>query len=439
MKVLTDFIEIAVNFFQGIMLTYFTYAVLGSKKRASYFGSAGFFYGVVLSVLISVANHIAVFEHFYILFYAVLIFLYALKHLKGKIVLKIFISVFSLMVSSLSSILSTNFFAYIFNVPVRYILSSRGLERYVAMVAAQLIILYVLLLSMKIFRKEFRKNNTMTVSELTVISSVLLISIVICIFLNFLSLSAENHNSRLFTVITSIGIIIINIITCYLTIDLNRKNAIARENEILKLKNEYNRQYIDSVSIQYDAMRKMRHDFKNHFSAVYTCLAEGNTETAMKYIEENAGRCDEKLVFVRTGNDIVNAVVNLKLSAAKSIGIDCTYSSVADFTGIEDSDLCSLLSNLLDNAITAAAGSTRKILQLNISADEWSYLFSVKNSIDSSVLDVNPSLSTTKTENYCHGIGTLIVGDIAKKYEGIYDVYEESGFFCCNVLLNKNL
>ena len=149
--------------------------------------------------------------------------------------------------------------------------------------------------------------------------------------------------------------------------------------------------------------------------------------------------CDEKLVFVRTGNDIVNAVVNLKLSAAKSIGIDCTYSSVADFTGIEDSDLCSLLSNLLDNAITAAAGSTRKILQLNISADEWSYLFSVKNSIDSSVLDVNPSLSTTKTENYCHGIGTLIVGDIAKKYEGIYDVYEESGFFCCNVLLNKNL
>ena len=36
MKVLTDFIEIAVNFFQGIMLTYFAYAVLGSKKRAGF-------------------------------------------------------------------------------------------------------------------------------------------------------------------------------------------------------------------------------------------------------------------------------------------------------------------------------------------------------------------------------------------------------------------
>ena len=48
-------------------------------------------------------------------------------------------------------------------------------------------------------------------------------------------------------------------------------------------------------------------------------------------------------------------------------------------------------------------------------------------------------LAAGNTETYYHGAGTLIVGDIAKKYEGIYDVYEESGFFCCNVLLNKNL
>ena len=187
--------------------------------------------------------------------------------------------------------------------------------------------------------------------------------------------------------------------------------------------------------MQYETIRKIRHDYKNHLAAVSAIFKEGKTEKAVQYLEEGISKSDEKLVFVQTRNDIVNAVINLKLSAARTLGIDCTYSSVADFKGLDDYDLCSLLSNMLDNAVTAAAESERKILQINISANEWSYMFNVKNSIDSSVLTDNPSLKTTKTSEG-HGLGTVIIREIAEKYDGVCDFYEEDDLFCCNVLLN---
>ncbi|MBP0978566.1 MAG: GHKL domain-containing protein [Oscillospiraceae bacterium] len=47
----------------------------------------------------------------------------------------------------------------------------------------------------------------------------------------------------------------------------------------------------------------------------------------------------------------------------------------------------------------------------------------------------NPSLKTTKTSEG-HGLGTVIIREIAEKYDGVCDFYEEDDLFCCNVLLN---
>lgn len=129
-----------------------------------------------------------------------------------------------------------------------------------------------------------------------------------------------------------------------------------RENEALKLAQEYSRQYAKNAEIEYDALRKLRHDFKDNFSVVHTLLKSNNVELAMKHIEKNIGALSETEIFIHTNNDIVNAVINAKLSTAKFLGIDSTCLSVMDFDGLDNLDLCRLLSNMLENAITACIG-----------------------------------------------------------------------------------
>ena len=434
--ILTETIEIAVNVFQGLMLTYYAFSVNGSKGDVSYVKSKGLFYGIVLALLITIANYTVIFESFFAAAYVLLIFVYSYRELSGTKLFKAFVSIFALLVTALASAFSTNLFSYVLNVPLEHILASRSAERYVTMFFAQLFILYLLVLSMRILKQEFRNKNMMSGRELLLIILELVLSTVVCILLNMISLAyKEERRVQLVSVIVLFSMLVINIITCYLIIDINRKNNIARENELLKIKNEYNNRFVENASLQYETIRKIRHDYKNHIAAVNAILKEGKTDKVSQYLEDVSCKSDEMLVFIQTGNDIVNAVVNLKLSAAKALGIDCAYSSIADFAGIDDHDLCSLLSNMLDNAITAAAASEKKIMRINISANEWSYMFNVRNSIDSSVLADNPLLKTTKTSEG-HGMGIRIIREIAEKYDGICDFYEEDDLFCCNVLLN---
>ena len=283
------------------------------------------------------------------------------------------------------------------------------------------------------------RNFDLAIMEWILILVVLSISIIICAFLNFASFEIGSSYGRTYIVAAYIGIILINAFVYYLLVALGKKNAAVRENEILKLQQEYNRQYIINANTEYDLIKKMRHDFKDSYSVIHTLLSEEKTDKAMEYIENNIDTLSQTEIFIRTKNDIVNAVVNAKLSTAKSFGIDSTCLSVMDFAGINDLDLCRLLSNMLENAVTACIESKleHKCIDLKISCDEYNYTFNLKNTIDMSVLDKNPALKTTKSDNKSHGFGTKIISDIAAKYNGRCDFYEEDGLFCCNVILKK--
>lgn len=111
----------------------------------------------------------------------------------------------------------------------------------------------------------------------------------------------------------------------------------------------------------------------------------------------------------------------------------------ADISDIDDVDICRLLSNMLDNAITACQDvkvENRRIC-LYIRGDNVSYIFTVKNSIDESVIEKNPKLMSTKINRNEHGYGIRIIREISESYGGISDFYEEDGMFCCSVYLRR--
>lgn len=198
----------------------------------------------------------------------------------------------------------------------------------------------------------------------------------------------------------------------------------------------YQLQYMENARINYETFRKKRHEFKNHYIVIASLLEQSEYEKAKTYVEDNLNHTITKEIFINTKNSIFNAVVNNKAEIAKGLDIDILVDTINDFNGIDDIDLCSLISNMFENAIEACR-KTNENRQIIFSARQEgsSYLFSIKNTIENSVLKDNPTLNTTKKDKQYHGLGIKVIKDIAEKYNGMVDFFEEDNMFICNVLL----
>ena len=99
-------------------------------------------------------------------------------------------------------------------------------------------------------------------------------------------------------------------------------------------------------------MRGWRHDFKNHIQTMLVFVQNGETERLEGYLQnlnEDLNSVDQVL---KTGNVMADAILNSKLSlaGARKIAVNAK-ARVPEHMAVSDVNLCSILGNLLDNAI----------------------------------------------------------------------------------------
>ncbi len=189
----------------------------------------------------------------------------------------------------------------------------------------------------------------------------------------------------------------------------------------------------------HQATRKLKHDMKNHFMVLSSLLATENYKQARDYSSEVLDQLNAMNTYVETGNVILNHIMNEKLSLARKNGISvkAEIENLA-FAKMSSLDFSSVLTNLLDNAIEASLHEkhVEKQIQLIVSKRQGYEAICVKNRIEKSVLESNPSLqSTKKSDELQHGIGVSRVKEIVESYNGMYDIYEEENNFCFSVFI----
>ena len=88
-----------------------------------------------------------------------------------------------------------------------------------------------------------------------------------------------------------------------------------------------------------------------------------------------------------------------------------------------------------DLASAMKTDALKKRLEIDFSTSDDYQSIRIKNSIDSSVLETNPDLDSTKKDKVNHGLGTKIIRDITEKYEGICSFFEKNGMFGVHVMI----
>lgn len=223
---------------------------------------------------------------------------------------------------------------------------------------------------------------------------------------------------------------------CY---DALAENLTLRE-ELELLRDSYEQQLKANTDMErvYDETRKLKHDMRNHLLVIASYLNEGDIDEAKKYTSDIIDRMELDYSYIASGNALLNFLINEKFEKAREAGVyikaDVENISFAGITGI---DFSAVLGNLLDNAFDAARSSNGKQLWIQVKHKKGYDTIKVSNSINESVLEKNPTLTTTKQDENIHGLGLAQVKSIVGKYEGLFDVWEENDMFHVQVMIES--
>ena len=185
--------------------------------------------------------------------------------------------------------------------------------------------------------------------------------------------------------------------------------------------------YYENLQREQRQIRTMRHDLRNHLNTIQGLLDQGQESRAREYLNQ----LTESPALQRTrrlcDNELVNVVLASKCQEMeeKEIRADLKIHLPVRLP-LQDTDLCALLGNALDNALEAAAKSRDKKIFLRCRAEQGMFMLLLQNSLAG---NERPDLSTTKKDKKHHGFGLAGMEEIARRYGGVLEAGPKEGLF----------
>lgn len=234
----------------------------------------------------------------------------------------------------------------------------------------------------------------------------------------------------------ALAIVIMDAWFAVTVIRLSERERKEEEIRMLRLQNQFQEERLSQMQSEERRIRQMRHDYKNHLTNMeellkqkkYTELSAYLKEVGAHYLKQSSG-------YIDTKNPVISASVNTKFRICHEEGIYVSSRIAGDYRMMDGFHIGIVLVNLLDNAIEASRSEIKKEICLEMKADEHYINIIVKNRISRSVLEGNAKLVTTKSDIRLHGFGLGHVREIIQNKDGMFEVYEESGYFCAHGLI----
>ena len=203
----------------------------------------------------------------------------------------------------------------------------------------------------------------------------------------------------------------------------------------------YQRELIDThyqeVENMYKKMRGWRHDYRNHIQTMKVLAEKGNLEAIKEYLNKLDGDLATVDTVVKTGNAMADAILNSKISLAKSKGINVKVDAhVPVKLKMSELDLCVILGNLFDNAIEASLPlpENERLIRVYMVMKNTQLYISFTNFTASKKQIKEANLfKTTKGDG--HGFGLVRIDSIIEKIDGYLSRNSEDGAFTTEILI----
>ena len=208
------------------------------------------------------------------------------------------------------------------------------------------------------------------------------------------------------------------------------------DRRIEQYQSEMIEKHCEEVQNIYKTMRGWRHDYHNHIQTLIAlCGDEERTKEYLLKLNDDLTQVD---TVIKTGNVMVDAILNSKISLIASKGILVNAKAhVPEQLGISEIDLCTIIGNLLDNALEACLqqnAEEERFIRVNIGILKEQLYIAVHNSSGGKLRKNKERYLSTKKEAG-HGFGLMRVDAIVDKYKGFLNRQDDEGVFATEILL----
>ncbi|SFS01466.1 sensor histidine kinase [Anaeromicropila populeti] len=225
--------------------------------------------------------------------------------------------------------------------------------------------------------------------------------------------------------------------TLYIIWIINKRNKTELANKLTVKQMSMELEMYSEISEVTEKLSDLRHDMRSHIGLMKSLCDNQEYHRMGEYLRELYQEVELSEDLLCIENKTIAIVLRQKHKLAKEKGISFYTKVMVKELPMKDVDICSLLSNIVNNAIEAAEKQLigEGYVDLCIMANEHGYHIRCENSFAEKPVQIKNSYVTSKKDADHHGLGIGIIKKITEKYAGTAKIYCEETCFIVEVYI----
>ena len=212
--------------------------------------------------------------------------------------------------------------------------------------------------------------------------------------------------------------------TTFITKMIHKVLAYLIKLHLLTQYEELERANYEAIRQQQEQVMMLRHDMAKHLNLLRQMTTEPQVSN---YLDELIGQNEKIRPVIQSGNELIDISLNSRLTVAINAGvrIEIVRMQPPKTLPLPDAEFCSLIMNVMDNAVAAASGVKveQPYIKLDLHIKNDFFVFSCKNSTTLEWMKGKEKKATLPK----HGLGLKIIQQISQCYGILLETEYNSG------------
>ena len=217
--------------------------------------------------------------------------------------------------------------------------------------------------------------------------------------------------------------------------EVQKRSQTELQNSMMSMELASAAQQVEALEQSQAQAAVYRHDMRHHLNVISSYLSAGQLEQAQEYIRQVHAGVNAITPTRWCENELVNLLCSAFAEQARQAGIRLTVNArLPKVLPLSDIELCSLLSNGLENALRAAGQITRGARWVDLYCDvrREKLLIEIKNPYSGTV-ELEDGLPAARQAG--HGFGCRSMASIVRQKGGLCVFRAEDGVFLLQLAL----
>ena len=247
--------------------------------------------------------------------------------------------------------------------------------------------------------------------------------------------SNSSLNSNLL-ILTILGFLMLNVYAAYIVNAVAESYKNKYELDAIRMQSEIQSAHYEELNNKYIETQCMIHDIEKRVSAIEKLSENSNFKEAEQYTEKLRSKLKRHKNIFECSNKILSAVLSQKISLAESKGIT-VETKIEDMTldFMDETDITSILANLMDNAIESCDEvMDKKVISVKMCRINDFLYIDLMNSFSGKIIQNNGKYKSTKAGHKGYGMTSIQMA--IEEYDGYMVTEQKDDIFISEIVMS---